>query len=183
MRKAQFYIAIPILFFSIGTPACTPGLSPQAPSESSQVEIIPTPPQQFAEKPKLSPSFQRYQSLSDQAAKLEKAGNYEKAAEIYKETIPLVPELWAHEPYERLGRVYYSLARYQEAVEAYKKAISLYPDGLSLHYALGKAYIAIENRGAALEEYKIIKTRDPVMAKWLFDLIYRQKFPDPAGLP
>lgn len=260
LKKAQFYIAIPILFFSIGTPACTPGISPQVPSESSQVEIIPTLPQQLADETKLASSFQRYLSLSEQAAKLEQAGNYEKAAEIYRETIPLVPEIWAHEPYERLGRVCYRLGRYQEAVDAYKHAIRLHPNGLYfhfrvgealerlgdrssalheynlamdaykqairrcpdqidlhiglgeaferlgdrgaaikeykiaveaykqalsrdpdlfffLHFDLGEAFIRLGDRGAALEEYKTLKTRNPELAKILFDRIYKQTSP------
>ena len=102
-----------------------------------------------------TPQMQRYRDLSEQAAKLEKAGNFEKAAEIYKETLPLVPELWAHEPYERLGRAYYHLGRYQEAVKAYQEAMRLFPDGLLyLHFRVGEAFERLGDRSTALNEYK-----------------------------
>jgi hypothetical protein len=43
------------------------------------------------------------------------------------------------------------------------------PEG---HLNLGMTYLKMGNRGAAIEEYKILKDLDPDMANQLFNLIY-----------
>jgi len=47
------------------------------------------------------------------------------------------------------------------------------PDLAEAHYGLGVAYLIIRDRGAALEQYSILKNLDRELANELFNLIYR----------
>jgi len=58
-------------------------------------------------------------------------------------------------------------------VESYKQAIRIKPDFAEAHYALGGTYFFLNDRGSALEEYKILKDLDPELANELFNLIYK----------
>jgi hypothetical protein len=41
------------------------------------------------------------------------------------------------------------------------------------HFLLGVAYLQLNDRGSALEQYKILKSLDSELAKKLFDFIYK----------
>ena len=72
---------------------------------------------------------------------------------------------------QNLGYTYYNLGKYEEAIEAYKQAIRINPDFAEAHYFLGGAYVFSEDRGGALEQYKILKKLDTELANELFSLI------------
>ena len=57
--------------------------------------------------------------------------------------------------------------------EAYKQAIRLKPDDARAHLELGMSYLMQGDRGAPLEEYKILKTLDKERANILFNGIYK----------
>jgi tetratricopeptide (TPR) repeat protein len=57
-------------------------------------------------------------------------------------------------------------------VDAFKQAIRLKPDDAKAHYGLGLAYFLLGDRGAALEEYRILKDMDADLAGELFKLLY-----------
>ena len=77
------------------------------------------------------------------------------------------------EAHYNLGVVYGNLDRWNEAVESCKQAIRINPDYAEAHCFLGMAYLAVGDKNAALNEYKILKDLSPVRAKELFDLIYK----------
>ena len=62
---------------------------------------------------------------------------------------------------------------YKEAVESYKRAIRIKPDYAEAHFNLGFTYFFLNDRGSALEEYKILKGLEPEKANKLFNLIYQ----------
>lgn len=66
-----------------------------------------------------------------------------------------------------------NLGRWQESIKAFKQAIILKPDLAAAHYGLGVVYLAIGDKGSALDEYKILKTSDAERANKLFNLIYK----------
>jgi len=140
-----------------------------------EAEIPTTPRRPFVAETKPSHPSQKSAGrawvLLGQADKFYEAGEYERAAEAYKEAIRLKPDFaLAH---YCLGLSYGNLGRHQEAAAAFKVAIRLKPDFAEAHSGLGLSYLLIGDRGAALEEYKILKTLDPKMAKALFDVIYK----------
>ncbi len=99
-----------------------------------------------------------------------KLGRYQEAIEAYKQAIIIEPDQYL---YYRLAAVYDKLGHHQESLEAYKQATRIKPDDASAHFCLGAAYLAIGDKGSALEEYKILKTLDTKLANGLFNDIYQ----------
>jgi tetratricopeptide (TPR) repeat protein len=62
---------------------------------------------------------------------------------------------------------------YIEALEAFKQAIRINPDYAEAHLNLGITYLISNDRGSALDEYKILKDIDSERANKLFNLIYK----------
>ena len=54
---------------------------------------------------------------------------------------------------------------------AFKQAIRLKPNYADAHYFLGLAYLLIDDKGSALEEYKTLKKLDPKNVDELLNLI------------
>jgi len=62
---------------------------------------------------------------------------------------------------------------YKEAIESFKQAIKINPDDAKVHISLGLAYLGLNDRGSAMEQYKILKKLDTEMANELFNVIYK----------
>jgi len=98
-------------------------------------------------------------------------GRYYEAIECYKQAIRIEPDdAYVH---CALGGAYYNLGRYNEAIDCFKQAIRINPDYASAHFTLGLTYLIIEDKGSALEEYKILKNLDKERANELFNFIYK----------
>ncbi len=116
-----------------------------------------------------------------------KLGRNQEAVEVYKEAIRLKPD--DPRAYLFLGMSYCELHRLQEAVQAFKQTISLKPGKdmeVMAHCLLARAFLDLGDRGAALEEYKILKNLDSNAANDLFDEINRTKKEEqakPPGVP
>ena len=61
--------------------------------------------------------------------------------------------------------------KYQKAIESYKQAIRIDPDDAEAHYNLGCVYKLLNDKGSALEQYKILKKLDTELANELFNEI------------
>jgi len=61
---------------------------------------------------------------------------------------------------------------YKEAIESFKQAIKINPDDAKVHISLGLAYLGLNDRGSAVEQYKILKKLDTELANKLFNAIY-----------
>jgi tetratricopeptide (TPR) repeat protein len=72
-----------------------------------------------------------------------------------------------------LGNTYSESGMYKEAIESCKQAIRINPDYATAHVNLGVAYVYLNDRGSALEQYKILKSLDSELANQLFNLIYK----------
>ena len=70
-----------------------------------------------------------------------------------------------------LGYALHQMGRYAEAVQAYQTAIRQKTDYASAHYNLGMSYVALHNRNAALEQYRILQRIDNARATKLFNQI------------
>ncbi len=118
-----------------------------------------------------------------------KLGRYQDAIEACKEAIRIKPDFAEAHYYFGLNYVglgltyegpgltygawpYLRRACYQKAIEAYKEAIKIKLDYAEAHLGLGLAYLFIGDKGAAFEQYKILKTIDVEKANVLFNLIY-----------
>ncbi len=65
------------------------------------------------------------------------------------------------------------LGKYKEAIEEFKQAIKIDPNLAKAHYCLGLAYLSLNDKGSALEQYKILKRLDSGLAKELFNDIHK----------
>lgn len=77
-------------------------------------------------------------NFADRAAKLEKAGRYEKAIADLKHALLLTPEDPAI--YNNLGVVYTKQMRFEKALQALNKSIALAPDLARVHYNTSIVY-------------------------------------------
>lgn len=96
---------------------------------------------------------------------------FREAIEAYKQAIRISPNY--EEAHCSLGIAYAVLGRYREAAEAAKQAIRINPNNAEAHYLLGMAYLDLKDNGAALDEYKVLKTLDADRANKLFNMIYK----------
>ncbi len=72
-----------------------------------------------------------------------------------------------------LGTLLWKLKRVDEAKKAFVDAIRAEPKHVTAHLQYGLLLLEIGDRGAALEEYKILKALDPEKAEALFSKIYK----------
>ncbi|MHB0999360.1 MAG: tetratricopeptide repeat protein [Armatimonadota bacterium] len=93
-----------------------------------------------------------------------------EAVESFKQSIRIKPE--DADAHYNLGLAYDKLGMKKEALESLKQAVKLRPEHAEAHYNLGVIYTSQDDRGSALDEYKILKDQDAVMAEKLFKLIY-----------
>jgi tetratricopeptide (TPR) repeat protein len=70
-----------------------------------------------------------------------------------------------------MGYALHQLSRYGEAVQAYQQANRNKTDYASAHYNLGVSFVALRNRNAALEQYRILQRIDSTRATKLFNQI------------
>ena len=96
-------------------------------------------------------------------------GRHQEAVEAFQQAIRLKPNL--AQAHYNLCKAYGNLGRYQEAVDAFIQAIRLKPDFTEAHYSLGLTYLLLDDKGWAMEEYKILKDLNQERANNLFDLI------------
>ena len=74
---------------------------------------------------------------------------------------------------------FFTIATIQEAldveeIEIYKQEVEKNPDDAEAHYNLGVAYLQLNDRDSAIEQYKILKKLDTERANRLFNLIYSE---------
>ena len=111
-----------------------------------------------------------YDNMGNAYVKLKR---YQEAIKVYKQAIRINSD--DAKAYYELGYFLGRFERYDEANEALKKAIRINLDNVDTHYLLGITYLLVTDRdkGAAIEEYKILKKLDPNVAEKLFNVLYR----------
>jgi len=73
------------------------------------------------------------------------------------------PEGW-----RRIGVILKDTGRFREAIEPLQQAILVAPRDAQLRFELGVCYLQVRNKDAALEQYKVLKTMDDVLAARLY---------------
>ncbi len=63
------------------------------------------------------------------------------------------------------------MSKFNEALENFRQAIRLKPDYGRAYFNLGKCFLAMGNRDAALEQYNILQNLDQDWAEKLGNLI------------
>ena len=96
---------------------------------------------------------------------------HKETLRAYKQAIRIDPENSG--AYNNLGVTCGKLGRHTEAIGAYKEAIRIKPDHAKAHFNLGLAYLVVDDKGSALEQYKIVKELDKEKGDRLFNNIYK----------
>jgi tetratricopeptide (TPR) repeat protein len=96
-------------------------------------------------------------------------GRYEEAIEACKQAIRIDSDY--AEAHSGLGLTYGKSGMYKEAIDMFKQAIRINPNDAETHSNLGVAYLFLNDRGSALEQYKILKSLDSERANKLFNYI------------
>jgi tetratricopeptide (TPR) repeat protein len=74
--------------------------------------------------------------------------------------------------YVILGDFYKNVKFYHEAITAYERAVHLNPKSSQAYAGLAAAYLGLNNRDAAIDEYKVLKKLDSKLAEKLFKELY-----------
>ncbi len=94
-----------------------------------------------------------------------------KSIEALKQAIRINPN--DAEAHISLGLAYLKSGMNKEAIDACIQAIRINPDSADAHYNLGLTYAFLNERGSALEQYKILKSLNTDLANKLFNFIYK----------
>ena len=98
-------------------------------------------------------------------------GRPEEAVKAYQEAVARNPG--DAEARTSLAAVLRKMGKTEEARRELLEAIRAEPKYAPAHYHLGRLLLDEGNRGAALEEYKVLKELDADRANKLFDLVYK----------
>jgi len=138
----------------------------------------------FKEAVRLRPDFAPLHEVLGRAYNI--LHRREEAIEAFKQAIRLDPD--KAESHSGLGQAYWGLATdlgnrggqfdkvmpiFKQAGTAFKQAVRLKPNDATAHFGLGMFYLILGDRGAALEEYKILQSLDKEQANVLFNSIYK----------
>jgi tetratricopeptide (TPR) repeat protein len=105
--------------------------------------------------------------------------DYAKMAEAFKQAMLLDQN---EQTYYGLGVAYLNMDCPQAAINISKQAVQLYPNDADMYNIMGRAYMALDDQKAALEQYRILKTLDSHMAEVLFEFIDHPSFYDRLAL-
>lgn len=98
---------------------------------------------------------------------------YTEAVEAYKKAIEINPTFL--EPYNNLAVIYNSyLNQFEDARDSCLKVLRIKPNDMYAHFNLGVAYMNLDLKHEALQEYEILKNLDEKAANMLFDFIYKK---------
>jgi tetratricopeptide (TPR) repeat protein len=110
-------------------------------------------------------------------------GNYQEAVRVFQKALDLAPK--SADAYLGLGICHFRIGNndtmtitdeIQKAVSEFQTAMQLGAEQPGIHYFLGSCYLALDERNAAEEEYRILQNRDEKWAQLLYRelLAYRQ---------
>ena len=104
-----------------------------------------------------------------------KLNHYDEALIANKQAVllNLTPEVKAA-AYRAIALIYFRRDQFQEAVEPFKQAIALAPQG-SLYLNLGLTYLKLGDKTSALEQHRLLKERNSILAEQLLDRINEAK--------
>jgi len=94
------------------------------------------------------------------------------AFEAFDKAISIKPDFeGAEEALTFIGNSCLDDEKTQEAVQAFKQAVAISPNSAEAHLGLGRAYLQLQDRQSAIEEYNILRGLDEQAAKKLLRLI------------
>jgi tetratricopeptide (TPR) repeat protein len=124
---------------------------------------------EYREAVRLRPRFA--QAWSNLAYAFVRLGKGQDALKAYEEALDRNPE--DAEARTNLGVLYRKMGRPDDAKKAFVEAIRAEPHHAPAHYHLACLHLEKGDRGAALDEYRVLQDLDEERANRLFKLVYR----------
>ena len=112
-----------------------------------------------------------FRPMSEQLQAAAKELGTDEAVRAYEESVardPANPELRTS-----LAVLYKKIGRTDDARKELVEALRAEPRSAAAHFQLGRLHLEAGDRGAALEEYKLLKDIDAKTAEKLFGLVYK----------
>ncbi|MFQ6082465.1 MAG: tetratricopeptide repeat protein [Candidatus Aminicenantia bacterium] len=100
-----------------------------------------------------------------------KLAQFEEAIQAFNKFLELQPD--NPDGYYNLGAAYLQLKQYEAALKPLQRAAELNPNFTLAHYNLAITYFVLKDRFSANEQYKILRTLDPVLAEKLRKIIFK----------
>ncbi len=108
--------------------------------------------------------------LNDEGIKHAKTGDFEKALELFTQSIEKNPSYPI--AYANRGNVYRKWKQYDEAISDYTKAIELKQDNLSVLYFRANTYMDMREFDKAIADYSSIISKRPSFPDIYFNRAY-----------
>jgi TonB family protein len=100
-----------------------------------------------------------------------KMNQSDEALDAYNQAVLLdLPARTKAEAYRAMALIYFRRDQFQQAVEPFKQAIALAPQG-PLYLDLGVTYLKLGDRASAMEQYRLLKERNSILAERLLKQI------------
>ena len=100
-----------------------------------------------------------------------KLNHYEEALRAYRHAVSLdLSSETKAAAYRAMALIYFRRDQFQEAVAPFKQAIALAPQG-NLYLNLGLTYLKLGDKASALEQHRMLKDRNSILAEQLLKRI------------
>jgi TonB family protein len=100
-----------------------------------------------------------------------KLNQYDAALDAYNQAVLLdLPAPTRAGAYRAMAMIYVRREQFQQAVEPFKQAIAIAPQG-PMYLDLGLAYLKLGDSAAAMEQYRLLKERNSILAAQLLKQI------------
>jgi tetratricopeptide (TPR) repeat protein len=73
-----------------------------------------------------------------------------------------------------IGSMYFKMGNYEAARDAFKKCLEVFPDFEPAHFQLGRTYLKLGDMDSAIEQYRILREKNPSFAEILLKEINRK---------
>ncbi len=124
----------------------------------------------FEEAIRLKPDFVK--AYFDLGFSYTQLGSHDKAAATFQRAIAVNPNV--SQVHYNMGHSLNKLGRHKEAIRVFEEAVRVNPNYVNAYFSLGMKYIDVNDRDAAMKQYKILESLDQGKGKELFNIIYKK---------
>ncbi len=106
----------------------------------------------------------------------EEMQDHDRAIETFNQALSAKPEsMLAGQIHSKIGSIYFNRGNYEQARDAFKEAIEAAPAFDPVRFQLGRTYLLLGDKDSAIEQYRILREKDPRSAELLLKEINEKK--------
>jgi TonB family protein len=104
----------------------------------------------------------------DMAQLYEEMNDHDRALDTLNQALKVRPEGGpSGQIHDLIGSIYFKMGNYEEARDAFKKCLEFSPNFEPAHFQLGRTYLKLGDRDSAIEQYRILREKNPRFAELL----------------